>query len=120
MLHANLYPVHDQEESNQWMTKEINLIRKKYEIDLSFHHELDYSDLLGSKYSKDYYLNKIRKFLFLYFLSTSPLIIKNVGAITNDYKSYTQSLPYIKFGALVCFVETVLLAIRALDNLIVT
>ena len=53
----------DQEGSNQWMTKEINLTREMYELDPSCHHVSVCSDLPGTKHSKDYYLEKIRNFL---------------------------------------------------------
>ena len=48
---------------NQWMTKEIDLIRDMYKKDRYCQHVLVYSDLPGNEHSKDYYLEKIRNFL---------------------------------------------------------
>ena len=53
----------DQEGSNQWMTKEIDLIRELNERDRQSYLVLVCSDLPGTKQSKDYYLEKIRNFL---------------------------------------------------------
>ena len=53
----------DQEGSNQWMTKEIDLIRETKERARDSHHVLVCSDLPGTEQSKDYYLEKIRNFL---------------------------------------------------------
>ena len=53
----------DKEGSNQWMTKEIDIIRKICEKSPRCHQVLVCSDLPGSEHSKDYYLEKIRNFL---------------------------------------------------------
>ena len=53
----------DQEGSNQWMTKEIDLIKKMCEKNPCFQQVLVCSDLPGTEHSKDYYLEKIRNFL---------------------------------------------------------
>ena len=53
----------DQERSNQWKTKEIDLIKKLREKNPHCHHVLVCSDLPGAEHSKDYYLEKIRNFL---------------------------------------------------------
>ena len=53
----------DQEGSNQWMTKEIELIKELHEKIPRCNHVLVCSDHPGSEHSKDYYLEKIRNFL---------------------------------------------------------
>ena len=53
----------DQERSNQWMIKEIDLIRELNERDRESYLVLVCSDLPGTEQSKDYYLEKIRNFL---------------------------------------------------------
>ena len=53
----------DQEGSNQWMIKEIDLIRELNERDRESYLVLVCSDLPGTEHSKDYYLEKIRNFL---------------------------------------------------------
>ena len=53
----------NQEGSNQWMKKEIDLIREMDEKNPYCHHVLVCSDLPGNEHSKDYYLEKIRNFL---------------------------------------------------------
>ena len=53
----------DQEESNQWMTKEIDLIREMCEKDSFCHCVLVRSELPGTEQSKDYYLKEVRNFL---------------------------------------------------------
>ena len=50
-------------QQDQWMTKEIDLTRDMYEKDRHCHHVLVHSDLPGKEHSKDYYLEKIRSFL---------------------------------------------------------
>ena len=55
--------LNDQEGSNQWMIKEIDLIKKLYEKNPHCHQVLVCLDLPGSEHSKDYYLEKIRNFL---------------------------------------------------------
>ena len=52
----------DQEGSNQWMIKEIDLIRKLHEKNPHC-YVLVCSDLPGTEQSKDYYLEKIKYFL---------------------------------------------------------
>ena len=53
----------DQERSNQWMIKEIDLIRELNERDRESYLVLVCSDLPGTEQSKDYYLEKIKYFL---------------------------------------------------------
>ena len=53
----------NQDESNQWMTKEIDLIREMRKKNPRCHQVLVCSDLPGAENSKDYYLEKIRNFL---------------------------------------------------------
>ena len=53
----------DQEGSNQWMTKEIDLIRELNEKDRESYLVLVSFDLPGKEQSKDYYLEKIKYFL---------------------------------------------------------
>ena len=53
----------NQEGSNQWMTKEIDLIKKLRERNPRCHHVLVCSDLPEIEHSKDYYLEKLRNFL---------------------------------------------------------
>ena len=53
----------DQEGSNQWMIKEIDLIRELNERDRESYLVLVCSDLPGTEQSKDCYLEKIKYFL---------------------------------------------------------
>ena len=53
----------DQEGSNQWMTKEIDLIRELNEKDRESYLVLVSFDLPGKEQSKDYYLKEVRNFL---------------------------------------------------------
>ena len=53
----------DQEGSNQWMKKEIDLIKKMSKKASRCHHVLVYSEHSGAEHSKDYYLEKIKNFL---------------------------------------------------------
>ena len=53
----------NQEESNQWMTKEIDNIREMHKKNPRCHQILVCSDFPGAEHSKDYYLEKIRNFL---------------------------------------------------------
>ena len=55
-----------QKGSNEWMTKEIGLIKEKHEQSCYCNKSdvSDYSELPGKKqHSKDYYLKKIKEFL---------------------------------------------------------
>ena len=53
----------DQEGSDQWMTKEIDLISGLYKTSPRCHHVFVYIDFPEAEHSKDYYLEKIRNFL---------------------------------------------------------
>ena len=53
----------NQEGSNQWMKKEIDLINEMHKNKPRCHHVLVCSDLPGAEHSRDYYLEKIRNFL---------------------------------------------------------
>ena len=48
---------------DNWMTKEIDLIKDMYKEDPDCQHVLVHSDLPGNEHSKDYYMEKIRNFL---------------------------------------------------------
>ena len=53
----------DQEGSNQWMKKEIDLIKKMSKKASRCRHVFVYSELPRAEHSKYYYLEKIRNFL---------------------------------------------------------
>ena len=53
----------DQEGSNQWMKKEIDLIKKMSKKASRCHHVFVYSELPRAEHSKYNYLEKIRNFL---------------------------------------------------------
>ena len=53
----------DQEGSDQWMTKEIDLISGLYKTSPRCHHVFVCIDFPEAEHSKDYYLEKIRNFL---------------------------------------------------------
>ena len=53
----------DQEGSNQWMTKEIDLIKEMCRNDSNSEHVLVCSDLPGTKHPRIYYIEKIKTFL---------------------------------------------------------
>ena len=50
-------------QQDNWMTKEIDLIKDMYKEDPDCQHVLVHLDLPGNEHSKDYYLEKIRNFL---------------------------------------------------------
>ena len=49
-------------QQDQWMTKEIHLVSEMSKKDRDCQHVLVHSDLPGNEHSKDYYLEKIRTF----------------------------------------------------------
>ena len=53
----------DQEGSNQWMTKEIDLIKEMFRNDSNSERVSVCSDLPGTKHSRTYYIEKIKTFL---------------------------------------------------------
>ena len=53
----------DQTGSDQWMTKEIDLIKEKHGKTGNCHHIISYLDQVGAQHSKFYYLEQITIFL---------------------------------------------------------